>query len=76
MMKYLVSIDGAPPQETLVQPRTGTVVPGVLCEVAINGKIELCVVDRVGALTLDVRRLPNPNEAPVAKPLSAGRGVQ
>ena len=58
MNKYLVSIDGALVSECLVQPRTRKLVPGVLCEVGVNGRFELCLIDRVGPTTLTVRRLP------------------
>ena len=71
MTKYLVSINGAPSREAVVQPRTQRVVPGVLCEVAINGTFELCLVDRVGPVQLDVRRLPNAGDRLMPRVASA-----
>ena len=58
MTKYLVSIDGAPAQETIVRPRTQKLMPGVLCEVVINDRFESCLIDHVATSTLTVRRLP------------------
>ena len=64
MMKFLVSVNGAPAKELFIQPRTPRLLSGVLCEVAIDGRFQLCLLDRVGTVMLEVRPLPDPAEAP------------
>jgi hypothetical protein len=54
-----VSVDGGTPSWRTVEPRTPKLAPGVLCEVWLDERMQLCAVLSVNADgTIAVRRLP------------------
>ena len=54
-----VSLNGEHPTMRTVQFRTSKLVPGVLCEVWADERMQLCVVDRIKPDgSISARRLP------------------
>ena len=53
-----ISIDGESPSMRTVQQRTARLIPGVLCEVWADERLQLCLVERVDRDLVSVRRLP------------------
>jgi hypothetical protein len=57
-----VSLNNETPSMRTVLLRTPKLIPGVLCEVWVDDRLQLCVVDRVEADgSVSARRLPAPS---------------
>jgi hypothetical protein len=63
MPQFLVAINGGNPVPREVQSRTRYIQGGVLCEVQLDGRPRLCLVERVvNDAEIAVRPLPEPPE--------------
>src|SRR5688572_21822880 len=59
-----VTLDGEQPTMRTVHPRTTTIKSGVLCEIWVDERMQLCVVDSVGDDgSITARRLPGPSSS-------------
>ena len=60
MINLLVSVNGNAARSMAIQPRTSALAPGVLCDVGIDGRFCLCLIERIANAIITVRKLPEP----------------